>query len=164
MRSDKPAYPMSPLLKNTLVALLIGCYCATGPSPSYAGGIASAFGKATATRVLKPRDVVVRRSQYPEAAAHIEHAQKHGQPTVLTLDRAGALQRRKESLRYIPRKENSPRGMDRDEYPPAMTKEGGFDANVRYISARDNRGVGTSLERRVRDLPDGQRIRILVAD
>jgi filamentous hemagglutinin len=108
--------------------------------------------------------VVVRRSQYPEAAAHIEHAQRHGQPTVLTLDRAGAAQRRRESLRYTPRKESSPRGNDRDEYPPAMTTEGGFNANVRYIGARDNRGAGTHIEHRVRDLPDGERIRVLVTD
>lgn len=111
----------------------------------------------------KPRDVLVRRSRYPEAAGNIEHAQRMGQPTVLTLDRANAAERRRASLRYIKRKpDRLITGKDRDEYPPALTREGGFNSNVRYINARDNRGAGKSMERQVRDLPDGARIRVLV--
>lgn len=113
----------------------------------------------------KPRDVIVHRTRHPEAAAHIEHAQKNGQPTVLTLDRAHATERRHESLRHIERRPGrSLAGNDRDEYPPAMTREGGFNSNVRYIDARDNRGAGKSIERQVRDVPDGGRIRMLVSE
>lgn len=111
----------------------------------------------------KPRDVLVSRSRYPESAAHVDHAQRMGQPTVLTLDRVSATERRRASLQHIKRKSGRPiAGKDRDEYPPALTREGGFDANVRYIEAGDNRGAGKAIERQVRDLPDGARIRVLV--
>ena len=113
---------------------------------------------------LKPTDIIIRRSQYPTAAAHIEHAQKMGQPTVLTIDRATAEARRKQSLQYIKRKESSPKGMDRDEYPPAMTAEGGSNSSVYYIPMHDNRGVGKYIEHQTKDLPDGARVRILVVD
>lgn len=148
--------------------------------------IASAAAKAVANRVLlvrkathasasagkvarlpnaaaKPRDVLVQRGRYPEAAANIEHAQRMGQPTILTLDRVNATQRRRASLQHIKRKpDRLISGKDRDEYPPALTREGGFNANVRYINAGDNRGAGKAMERQVRDLPDGARIRVLV--
>lgn len=113
--------------------------------------------------VAKPRDVLVSRGRYPESAANIDHAQRMGQPTVLTLDRAGAAERRRESLQHIKRQPDRPiAGLDRDEYPPALTREGGFNSNVRYINAGDNRGSGKAMERQVRDLPDGARVRILV--
>jgi len=115
------------------------------------------------TAAAKPRDVLVPRSRYPEAAANIEHAQRMGQPTVLTLDRVNATERRRASLQHIKRKpDRLISGKDRDEYPPALTREGGFNANVRYIDAGDNRGAGKAMERQVRDLPDGARIRVLV--
>lgn len=111
----------------------------------------------------KPRDVFVPRSRYPEAAANIENAQRMGQPTVLTLDRVNATERRRASLQHIKRKPNRLiSGKDRDEYPPALTREGGFNSNVRYINAGDNRGAGKAMEHQVRDLPDGARIRVLV--
>ena len=113
----------------------------------------------------KPRDVLVSRNRYPESAAHIDHAQRMGQPTVLTLDRVRATERRRASLQYIKRQSDRPiAGKDRDEYPPAMTREGGFNANVRSIEAHDNRGAGKSIANQVRDVPDGGRIRILVVE
>lgn len=120
--------------------------------------------QAAARAAMKPIDVVIRRSQYPKAAAHIEYAQKMGQPTVLTIDRASADLRRKQSLQYIKRKESSPKGMDRDEYPPAMTLEGGANSSVHYIPQHDNRGVGKFIDHQTKGLPDGARIRILVTD
>lgn len=111
----------------------------------------------------KPRDVLLSRTRYPESAAHIDHAQRMGQPTVLTLDRVGAAKRRQASLQHIKRRsDRSITGLDRDEYPPAMTKQGGFNANVRFIGASDNRGAGKAMERQVNDLPDGSNIRVLV--
>lgn len=126
----------------------------------------SMAGKHTASSTVtgKPRDVLVSRSRYPESAAHIDHAQRMGQPTVLTLDRAGATERRQASLQHIKRRsDRSITGLDRDEYPPAMTKQGGSNANVRFIGAGDNRGAGKAMERQVSDLPDGSRIRVLVS-
>lgn len=133
--------------------------------PMQAAPGAAAVGKAVRPPVAtaKPRDVLVSRSRYPESAAHIDHAQRMGQPTVLTLDRVRATERRRASLQHIKRQSDRPiAGKDRDEYPPALTREGGFNANVRYIEAGDNRGAGKAIERQVRDLPDGARIRVLV--
>lgn len=111
----------------------------------------------------RPRDVIIRRSRNPETAAHIERAQT-SQPTVLTLDRKHAELRRQESLRHVHRRGNSVVGKDRDEYPPAMVREGGFNADVAYVKAKDNRAAGRSVANQVRDLPDGAHIRVLVAD
>lgn len=122
-----------------------------------------ASNKVSRLPATKPRDVLVPRSRYPESAAHIEHAQRMGQPTVLTLDRARAAERRAASLKFIKRNPNKLiAGKDRDEYPPALVREGGFNANVRFIKARDNRGAGKAMERQVHDLPNGARIRVLV--
>ena len=138
-------------------------------SDASAGSLANTATRAAAKRIArpfigKPLDVFVRRSQHPQAAAHVEHAQRMGQPTILTLDRTNAHQRRTESLRHIRRKDSSPTGMDRDEYPFAMTREGGFNSNVRYIDRKDNRGAGKSIERQSHPLPDGSRVRVLVVD
>lgn len=167
----------------TFVAVALAAIGMTGVSEA---SIAGAAAKAAARRVIpmrvapqaakaasgfvrppvaaaKPRDVLVSRSRYPESSANIEHAQRMGQPTVLTLDRVGATERRRASLQHIKRQpDRSLVGKDRDEYPPALTREGGFNSNVRYIAAGDNRGSGKAIERQVRDLPDGARIRVLV--
>lgn len=112
----------------------------------------------------KPHDVLISRNKYPESASHIEHAQRLGQPSVLTMDRAGANLRRNESLRHIRRKEWSAPKSDRDEYPFAMTREGGSNSSVRYIDRSDNRGAGSSIRHQTKSLPDGARVRVIVSD
>ncbi len=37
------------------------------------------------------------------------------------------------------------KGRDRDEYPPAMSREGGQGSSVRHIDKRDNRGAGACI-------------------
>jgi hypothetical protein len=98
--------------------------------------------------------VSISRSRFPESAAHIEDAQAAGQSSRLTIDRAGAAARRAESMRGNPRV----RGFDRDEYPPAMTSEGGAGSSVRPISPGDNRGAGACIGWQCRGLPDGSSI------
>lgn len=112
----------------------------------------------------KPKDVIIRRSQHPAAAEHIEHAQRHGQPTVLHIDRSGADARRRASIGTVNRETRPATGYDRDEYPPAFTREGGSNSNVRFIPAGDNRGAGSSIRQQTRDVADGQKIRVLVTD
>lgn len=113
----------------------------------------------------KPAQAIISRGRYPETAAHIKEAQRLGQPSVLTIDRAGATERRRESLRYLERRAGRQIvGRDRDEYPPAMTREGGFNSDVRYVRAADNRGAGKSFERQMRTLPEGARVRILIGE
>lgn len=120
--------------------------------------------QATQEAAGKPRDVIIHRSKHPEAAAHIEHAQRHGQPTVLTIDRAGAAERRRESTGSVSLKNRPGPHYERDEYPPALVRQGGSGASVRLISPHDNRGAGSSMRAQTRDLPDGSKIRVLVTD
>lgn len=83
-----------------------------------------------------------------------------GKPVVLTIDRKGAAQRQKEALKDTPTKT----GYDRDEYPPAMFKEGGKEASVRHISPRDNRGAGSCIGQQCKPYTDGDRIEIKIKD
>ncbi len=168
---------------STLTAGLIFLLCASAPLE--AASVARTVGKAamrsamarptgTATQRAivsgarntgKPVDVLVSRKRYPEAAAHIDHAQRNGQPTILTLDRKNASNRRRESLRTVGDNGNRPGAKyDRDEYPPAITREGGSGSNVRFIREHDNRGAGKSFENQVRNIPNGSRVRVIVAD
>lgn len=112
----------------------------------------------------KPTDVIIRRSQYPQAAAHIDAAQRNGQPTVLHIDRKGAAVKRTESIGTVNRNPKPRPGADRDEYPPAFTREGGSGADVRFIDAHDNRGAGSAMRAQTNNLPDGVKIRVLVTD
>ncbi len=100
--------------------------------------------------------VTVSRSRHPQSAAHIDDAQAAGHPSVLTIDRAGAAARRRAALKGTPAKA----GSDRDEYPPAMTAEGGAGSSVRYVDPSDNRGAGACVGAQCRNLPDGTKIRI----
>jgi RHS repeat-associated protein len=104
--------------------------------------------------------VRVSRTSHPEAASHIERAQAAGQPRELTVDRAGSASRRREALRDTATR----RGADRDEYPPAMFKEGGNGSSVEHINPSDNRGAGASISHQCRSVQDGGRITITVCD
>jgi RHS repeat-associated protein len=103
------------------------------------------------------RDVVVPADKYPETARHIREAQANGQPQVLTIDRGGAKGRRADAMDGNP----VVPGRDRDEYPPAMFREGGAGASVRPISPSDNRGAGSCMGAQCRGLADGTPIRIV---
>jgi hypothetical protein len=103
-------------------------------------------------------EVVIPKDKYPETAGHIEDAVRDGHPDELTIDRAGAKNRRKDSLKDKHRET----GKDRDEYPPAMFREGGKGASVRNIKPSDNRGAGSCMGAQCRNLPDGTRVRVRV--
>ena len=75
----------------------------------------------------------------------------------MTIDREGARGRRAEAMKGNP----VVPGKDRDEYPPAMTTEGGDGASVRPISSSDNKGAGACIGAQCRGLSDGTRIRIV---
>lgn len=96
-------------------------------------------------------EVEISRSKYPESAKHIEDAIADGQPEILTLDRDNAKSHRKESLKGI----DKVSGMDLDEYPPAMSKEGGKGASVRAIPPSDNRGSGSTAGHQLRQFKNG---------
>ena len=112
----------------------------------------------SSSRPSRTTTVTVSKSKYPQSAKHIEDAQKKGHPKTLTVDRKGANKNRQDSLKGTPRKA----GKDRDEYPPAMFKEGGKGASVRHIDPKDNRGAGSSIGKQTRGLNDGDKVRIKV--
>ncbi|NKE61191.1 hypothetical protein FXN61_32225 [Lentzea sp. PSKA42] len=101
----------------------------------------------------RPRTVFISHERYPEAAAHIDDAQngkiwtgfesQSGQEpkdSVLTVQREGVDERRDAATSVVPPRSD----YDRDEYPPAVAKEGGEGSSVRYIDPSDNRGAGAS--------------------
>jgi filamentous hemagglutinin len=102
--------------------------------------------------------VTISRSRFPQAAAHIDDAQRAGHPSVLTLDRAGAAARRRDALKGT----KARKSLDRDEYPPAMSLEGGRGSSVRHINPADNRGAGACVGAQCRALPDGARVQIQI--
>jgi len=104
--------------------------------------------------------VKMSRSKYPESVKYIEDAIKNGQPEVLTLDRAGAKANRRASLKGHEKIPN----LDLDEYPPAMSKEGGIGADIRGINRSDNRGSGSSAGHQLRNYPDGTKFHYEITD
>jgi RHS repeat-associated protein len=104
-----------------------------------------------------PKTIVIDSAKYPESAAHAAAAQAAGKPSVLTVDRAGAPARRSEAMQGT---KPTP-GKDRDEYPPAMFKEGGKDASLRSINSGDNRGAGASMGHQCSSVGDGSKVRIV---
>jgi hypothetical protein len=100
--------------------------------------------------------VLISRRRYPDTADHIVDAIAGGEPAVLHIDRNGADANRDASLRGIPTRP----GYDRDEYPPAVSREGGSGADVRYVPSSDNRGAGTVMGERLRAYCDSQRFRL----
>lgn len=95
---------------------------------------------------------------YPQTAEHIRTAQNIGFPSLLTIDRDNAAERRKASLENI----RTSRIYDRDEYPCAMFREGGAGADVVYVDVSDNRGAGAYMRWQMQNMPDGSQVRIRV--
>lgn len=106
------------------------------------------------------RVVKVPRSKYPETAKHMDDAVDAGHPRAVEIFRPGAKQNRRDALRGT----RSQKGLDRDEYPPAMSREGGTGSSVRPINPTDNRGAGSCVGWQCADLPDGARILLDTVD
>jgi Deoxyribonuclease NucA/NucB len=99
--------------------------------------------------------------RYPEAGGHI--MDKQGSRAPLTRGKKGSSKgRREEALAawsatdegrmFMPMK-----CIDRDEYPPAMSLEGGKGSSVRPIDSSDNRGAGSCMGSQLSGLPEGGR-------
>lgn len=86
---------------------------------------------------------------------HSWAARRRGHPEHLHIDRRGADRRRDAALRRYP-----PRpGRDRDEYPPAIAREGGAGASVRYVDPSANRSAGATMGAQLSRFCDGQSFR-----
>ncbi|WP_053226366.1 excalibur calcium-binding domain-containing protein [Solirubrobacter soli] len=105
------------------------------------------------------RAVVVSLTKYPHIADHVRDAIGIGLPVILHIDRGHADEHRAASTDDLPAK----RGYDRDEYPPAMSREGGERADVRYVKSSENRAAGASMGGQLRRYCNGQAFRLKVA-
>jgi hypothetical protein len=78
-------------------------------------------------------------------------------PVVLHIKRSEATANLRISLResHLPPLPDQ----DRDEYPPAMSDEGGHGADVRYVPDSENQASGASMSAQLREYCDGQRFR-----
>jgi Deoxyribonuclease NucA/NucB len=141
-----------------------GVYCESLPCPcSAAAGDGTAPDSEPQPRSdgckRTKRSVLVRfsRRRWPNIADHI--ADVRGRyPSVLHLDRPGAAANRREATRGIPTR----KGYDRDEYPPALSREGGAGADVRYVRSSENRSAGAYLGNRLRSYCNRQAFRMTV--
>lgn len=131
-------------LTRTIVALACASTLIAG-----AGGAQTSIA-ASCTRQQAP--VVVNLAKYPHIADHIRDAIRAGQPALLHIDRVHADQHRAASTDDLPTKA----GYDRDEYPPAMSREGGESADVRYVKSGENRSAGASMGYQLRGYCNGQ--------
>lgn len=96
--------------------------------------------------------------RYPLTAKHIKEAIESGESKICTIDREGAEENRKLSLKGIPTKS----GYDRDEWPMAMCEEGGEGADIEYIPPSDNRGAGSWVGNQLENYEDGTKVYIEV--
>jgi hypothetical protein len=80
-------------------------------------------------------------SRWPQTTDHIADAIAAGRPALLHIARDEEDANRDAAMVGWPTRP----GYDRDEYPPAMSDEGGAGADVRYIDPSDNRGAGSSM-------------------
>ncbi len=104
------------------------------------------------------KEVKITRSKHPQAAQHLEDAGGTGRS--FTVDRAGTDARRRSAMEGHPTRP----GLDRDEVPPAVFREGGRGSSVRYLTPADNRGAGAAIGNQIRDVPDGGLVIIRIDD
>ncbi len=102
-----------------------------------------------ATRVVVDLDDVKHR----HILDHVFDARRKGKPRVLRIRRYEATANRRASLKGIPTKP----GYDRDEYPPAVSDEGGKGADVRYVRSAENRSAGSVMGRQLAPYCNEQR-------
>ena len=84
---------------------------------------------------------------------HAFDARRSGKPRILHIRRNEAVANRRASLKGIPTR----KGFDRDEYPPAMSGEGGKGADVRYVRSSENRSAASVMSRQLARYCDRQR-------
>jgi YD repeat-containing protein len=113
-----------------------------------------------ASKNVADTTVEVSLKKYTDAAQHISDAQAAGQPSILTIERTGAIARRNESLKGIAKVANK----DLDEYPAAMFAEGGSGSSVRAISPSSNRSAGSYIGGQLRKYPNGTTVLIKVVE
>jgi hypothetical protein len=142
---------------ETAYAIADGYYLVRGLSKFVVKNLAKNTAKVAGNTADNITIVKIDKVKYPEAAKHIEEAKAAGHPDILTVDREGAKANRRKSLKGT----NTKPKLDRDEYPPAMFKEGGTGASVKHINPSQNRGAGKSMGHQLKDVPKGGKVKII---
>ena len=137
----------------------------TQPTPAPSSDSGGSTQPAGCTRPPGVHPVVFSAAKYPNIMRHFHAALSKGWPRVLTINRAGADQRRDRLLQDVPTRP----GFDRDEYPPAVARgEGaavrgtdpvGWMASVQYVRSGENRSHGSTLGAALRRYCNGVRFR-----
>lgn len=126
---------------------------------SFVNGGKGIWGKITPS---KYPTIEYSRTKFPFIAENIYQAQKSGAPKVLTkISGKQASENRKNSLRGIPA---SPKGMSRDEYPFASSKEGGKGARVMDVPISEQHSQGGTMRAfyNKNNIKDGDKFRVRV--
>jgi len=142
-------------VRTSLALLAVLAVLLTALAAFPAAGLAPATAQSCATQRFSI-SIELSRSRYPYTTDHIADAIVAGEAALLHIDRAGADQNRSQSLAGIPTKP----GYDRDEYPPAVSREGGYGASVRYVPSADNRGAGSVMGAQLSGWCEGQPFRM----
>jgi hypothetical protein len=160
---------------RALLGLLVALVAITLLLATWLPGIGGVgFGQTTACE--RPDDPVVFAFPYarwPHIADHVHDARRHYH-RLLHIDRPDADAHRDESLRYVPSwgtlSDAAKRVIDpvdwrlshdRDEYPPAMMREGGEGADVRYVVSSENRSAGAVMGNALARYCDGVHVRLV---
>lgn len=136
-------------VRRTLRAgLLVGCLLLAS-----FGGSGARASEAACLRVSKLIVIDLDNVRHRNIIDHALDARRKGHPRILHIARNEQVANRRASLRGI----STRRGFDRDEYPPAMSDEGGKGADVRYINSSENRSAGSLMGLQLRPYCNGQR-------
>jgi Deoxyribonuclease NucA/NucB len=106
------------------------------------------------------RTIEISPERFGQAAEHARDAINAGYPDVLTIERTGRNANRAAATNGL---ETVP-GLQLDEYPPAMFKEGGAGASVRAINPHDNMSLGAYIGNCCRRLPNGARVKLRIGE
>ncbi|MET7647400.1 LamG-like jellyroll fold domain-containing protein [Streptomyces sp. NPDC005426] len=155
---DTTAYTASRTTYDLSIDGLHTYYVLAGVEPvlvhNCAGG-KDASGAACSCASPRPAKWTIDAIQHPDSAIHA--AEQGGEGLMVTLDRLGADARRQDNLRGIATRPKQ----DRDEFPPAIFKEGAG-AHVKHIGAGDNRGAGSDMKNQLVDIPNGGRVMVTI--
>jgi hypothetical protein len=112
------------------------------------------------TGETNPVHVLLPKNRFPEVAAHIQDTYTDGNPTLLHIARDLAIGNREVALEGYP----IIPGLDRDEFPMAMTLEGGTGADIRYVNPSENREAGRFIANQLFGYPNGTPFKIYIID
>jgi hypothetical protein len=138
-----------PVLWGALAIVAGGC-------AQEAGVLAPAQASGCKLQIRPAVRIEVPASRWPNVADHIADVDQR-YPRILHVDRGGADANRAEALRGYPTDPDR----DRDEYPPAVSREGGEGAHVRYVDDSENQSQGASMGYSLRPYCDGSHFRLV---